>query len=48
MRWRMETYWGIHADEIGFKEFWSFVWVHRSELLRFLHWVDRMSGAVKT
>jgi hypothetical protein len=40
--WRIETYWGLHADQIGFKEFWSFVWQRRRELLRFLHWADRM------
>jgi hypothetical protein len=42
LRWRMETYWGIPADEISFGDFWRFVWVHRSELARFLNWVERM------
>lgn len=42
LRWRIETYWGLHAEEIGFREFWSFVWVHRGELLRFLRWAERM------
>jgi len=44
LRWRMETYWGLHADEIGFGQFWRFSWVHRKELLRFLTWVERMEG----
>ena len=43
LRWRMETYWGLHAESIGFKEFWLFTWRHRGELLRFLRWSDRMS-----
>jgi hypothetical protein len=42
LRWRMETYWGVHADRIGFQEFWFFVWRHRSDLLRYLSWAGRM------
>jgi hypothetical protein len=40
--WRIETYWGLHADQIGFKEFWKFVWAQRRDLFRFLEWTDRM------
>ena len=40
--WRIETYWGLHADSIGFKDFWRFVWTQRRELIRFLHWAERM------
>jgi hypothetical protein len=40
--WRMETYWGIPADQIGFQDFWRFVWQHRGDLARFLKWVERM------
>jgi hypothetical protein len=42
LRWRMETYWGTHADEIGFGDFWRFLWVHRAEMWRFLRWAGRM------
>lgn len=42
LRWRIETFQGLHADEIGFVEFWAFSWRHRRELIRFLHWVARM------
>jgi hypothetical protein len=42
LRWRMETYWGTPADEIGFQEFWSFVRQHRHDLMRFLKWAERM------
>jgi hypothetical protein len=42
LRWRMETYWGVPAETIGFMEFWSFSWHHRKEFLRFLRWADRM------
>ncbi len=42
LRWRIETYSGVPADCIGFREFWSFVWQHRSDLLRFVRWAGRM------
>lgn len=42
LRWRMETYWGIPADTIGFGGFWRFLWEHRRDLTRFLAWVERM------
>lgn len=41
--WRIETYWGLHADRITPMEFWRFSWRHRAELLRFLRWADRMA-----
>jgi hypothetical protein len=44
LRWRMETYWGTSAGQIGFTDFWRFAWQHRTELLRFLHWADRMES----
>jgi hypothetical protein len=40
--WRIETYWGLHAERITFGEFWRFAWTRRRELLRFLRWVERM------
>jgi hypothetical protein len=44
LRWRIETYWGIHADAIGFREFWRFVWRQRRDLMRYAAWADRMSA----
>jgi hypothetical protein len=44
LRWRIETYSGLHADQIGFGDFWRFVWSHRRDLVRFLAWADRMSS----
>ena len=29
LRWRIETYWGLHAERIGFVQFWRFVWQQR-------------------
>ncbi|HWY48623.1 MAG TPA: hypothetical protein VNX70_14645 [Bryobacteraceae bacterium] len=42
LRWRMETYWGTPGEEIGFQDFWRFVWQRRDDLARFLRWVERM------
>jgi hypothetical protein len=42
LRWRMETYWGLHADEITFAQFWAFAWKQRRELMRYLRWAERM------
>jgi hypothetical protein len=38
LRWRIETYWGLHADAIDFRLFWRFAWEHRQELHRYLRW----------
>jgi hypothetical protein len=40
--WRIETYSGLHAERIGFVEFWRFLWSNRGEMWRFLRWTDRM------
>jgi len=44
LRWRIETFSGIHADEIDFRSFWRFVWQNRRALVRFLQWTERMSA----
>jgi hypothetical protein len=46
LRWRMETYWGLHAESITFTDFWRFAWQHRAELLRYARW--RRSVVPKT
>ena len=40
--WRIETYWGWHADHITPRQFREFMWQHRAELFRFLRWAARM------
>jgi hypothetical protein len=42
LRWRIETYSGLHADQITAATFFRFTWTRRRELLRFLNWADRM------
>jgi hypothetical protein len=44
LRWRMETYWGLHAEEITFVLFWGLMWRQRREMLRYLRWAGRMDG----
>ncbi|MEO8369051.1 MAG: hypothetical protein ABI806_07630 [Candidatus Solibacter sp.] len=43
LRWRIETYSGLHADAITFGQFVAFTWRHRRELYRYLRWADRMN-----
>jgi hypothetical protein len=42
LRWRIETYSGVEADRIGFREFWSIVWRDRRQFVRYLRWAGRM------
>ena len=41
LRWRMETFWGVSADEITFQLFWSLLWRNRRDILRYLRWVEK-------
>jgi hypothetical protein len=45
LRWRIETYWGWHAEHITFGQFWCFLWRERREFSRFLEWAERMKAA---
>ena len=42
LRWRLETYWGLRAEEITAASFGRFAWAQRHELWRFLRWAGRM------
>jgi hypothetical protein len=44
LRWRIETYCGLHAERISAGDFWEFTWQNRYELMRFLRWADRMDS----
>lgn len=44
LRWRIETYQGLHAERITASDFWGFTWTHWRELVRFLEWADRMQA----
>jgi len=45
LRWRMETYWGLHAERISFAEFWTFLWRHRADTLRYVRWANEQALA---
>ena len=40
--WRVETYCGVKMQNIGFLEFWGFLWRERANLKRFLAWTAEM------
>jgi hypothetical protein len=42
LRWRIETYSGMHAETMTTKDILGFVWTSRWELLAFLAWVGRL------
>jgi hypothetical protein len=44
LKWRIETYSGLKMKQIGFLEFWGFMWRERHNLMRFLHWTLEMDG----
>lgn len=43
LRWRIETYWGIHAETIDRILFLGFMRKRAVDLRRFLGWAQRMS-----
>lgn len=42
LRWRVETYSGLEAERVGFRQFTAFCWRERRALLRFLRWTAEM------
>jgi hypothetical protein len=42
LKWRVETFTGKHADEVGLKDFLLFLYAERRQLLRFLRWLGEM------
>ncbi len=44
--WRIETYTGIKMTQIGFLEFWEFLWRERANLWHFLKWTGEMDRHV--
>jgi hypothetical protein len=47
LRWRVETYSGLHAGSITFRQFWGYIWKTRRELLRYLRWAGRMDQSAR-
>ena len=44
--WRIETFTGVKMTQIGFLEFWEFLWIERTSLWRFLKWTVEMDRYV--
>ncbi len=44
LRWRIETYSGMRADTMSSGDVLRFLWKHKSDLIRFLGWADRMAA----
>lgn len=44
LKWRIETYSGMKAEELRARDVLGFVWEEKGNLLRFLHWTDRMES----
>jgi hypothetical protein len=42
LKWRLETFTGKHAEEVGARDFWRFLVSERRQLLRFLRWLADM------
>lgn len=42
MKWRLETYSGLKAENIGARDLWHFAWSERRQLLHFLAWTNEM------
>jgi len=44
VKWRIETYSGLKADELKTRDVFAFVWREKGNLLRFLHWTGKMES----
>lgn len=42
LRWRMETFFGVHADALTREEFCRLLWQNRSQIRLFLNWCSQM------
>jgi hypothetical protein len=42
LRWRLETYSGLHAESVTAGDFWRLFVKERGQLLRFLRWTGEM------
>jgi len=43
LKWRIETYWGLHAETITFADFWRFTWQRKADLYRYIRWATKMN-----
>lgn len=48
LRWRIETYSGLQAENLQARDVLSFAWREKGNLLRFLRWIDKMETWKRT
>jgi hypothetical protein len=48
VKWRIETYSGMKAEELRARDVIGFAWREKGNLLRFLRWTDRMDTWKRT
>jgi hypothetical protein len=44
LRWRMETFFGVHAETVSRGEFFRLLWKERRRLRAFLRWTEEMEA----
>ncbi|HEV2619592.1 MAG TPA: hypothetical protein VGU23_06595 [Acidobacteriaceae bacterium] len=42
LRWRLETFTGKHAEEVGARDLWRFLAAEKRQMVRFLGWLGEM------
>lgn len=42
LAWRLETFFGIHADRLTRQDFFRLLWQNRCRVRSFLHWCAEM------
>ncbi|RRA47230.1 hypothetical protein [Acidipila sp. EB88] len=47
IRWRIETYSGMHAETLTARDVVGFTWRERRQLLSFLRWTGEMEAGKK-
>jgi hypothetical protein len=47
LKWRLETFTGQHAEQVGLRDFWHFLIRERGQLIRFLGWLEEMRVLAK-
>jgi len=44
VRWRFETFFGIHAEKVTARDFFRLLWRHRRRIGAFLRWAENMES----
>jgi hypothetical protein len=42
LKWRLETFTGKHAEDVGVRDFWRFAVSERGQMVRFVGWLREM------